>query len=351
MNEDQSIRLTQYAKATGCSCKLAPSALKELLDDGERKNAFANLLVGNDLSDDAAVWQLNEEQSLIATVDFFTPIVDEAFDYGRIAAANALSDVYAMGGKPLMALAILGWPESIPLSLAAEVMQGAKKVCAEAGIPLAGGHSIISSEPVFGLSVNGIITTAHLKRNSTAQAGDLLYLTKPIGSGILATARKRAQLAEEDYPQLLATLTKLNSIGALLGAMNAVTSMTDITGFGLGGHLIEMASGAGLTARIDWKKAPLLESSKKYAAQGISPDSTFRNWNSINADTKIDASVDMMEAFRFLPDPQTNGGLLFSVRPDARQEAEEILRSEGYGDHTEPIGTMTAYNEHSLVVA
>ena len=286
MNTESSapVKLTQFAKATGCSCKIAPAMLQEILSDSGIQPSFQNLLVGNDHADDAAVYQLDADHALISTTDFFTPIVDEAFDYGRIAAANALSDVYAMGGKPIMALAILGWPvETLPAALAAEVIAGARAVCTAAGIPLAGGHSIITTEPVFGLSVNGMVAVSHLKKNSGAREGDLLLLTKPIGTGILTTARKRGLLEEADYPALIEQLTKINEIGAVLGSIAGVTAMTDITGFGLAGHLAEMAKGSNLSAELYWSKVPVLQAAKSYAKQRISPDATFRNWNAVSA--------------------------------------------------------------------
>jgi selenide,water dikinase len=348
--ETEPIRLTQFAKATGCSCKIAPAVLQGILAQSGIQAPFENLLVGNDHADDAAVYRMDNGTALIATADFFTPIVDDAFDYGRIAAANALSDVYAMGGKPVMALALLGWPDALSATLAGEVLRGAKAVCAEAGIPLAGGHSIITAEPVFGLSVNGIVSEAHLKKNSSAQEGDLLLLTKPIGAGIMTTARKRGQLEEADYPVLLESLTKLNAVGAKLGALEGITAMTDVTGFGLGGHLTEIAKGSGLSAELTWAAVPLMEGAKKYALQGIAPDAAFRNWNAISATTLTAPGVDVMEAFRFLPDPQTNGGLLITVRPDALAELQAILTQNGYDGYTAPIGRMTAQEEKLLRV-
>jgi len=336
------IKLTQFAKATGCSCKIAPAVLQEIIAGSGAQPAFAQLLVGNNGTDDAAVYQLNETQALISTTDFFTPIVDDAFDYGRIAAANALSDVYAMGGQPIMALAVLGWPvDTLPASLAAEVLAGARSVCAEARIPLAGGHSIITTEPVFGLSVNGMVDVPHLKKNSGAREGDLLLLTKPLGSGILTTARKRGLLDEAHYPELLEQLTKLNAIGAALGKIAGVTAMTDVTGFGLAGHLSEMAEAGHVSAELYWNKVPLLQSAKMYAKQGISPDATFRNWNAVSKSISFGTDVDAMESFSFLPDPQTNGGLLIAVKPSALTEVQECLRNAGYDAFLEPIGRIT----------
>ncbi|MEO6830679.1 MAG: selenide, water dikinase SelD, partial [Chitinophagaceae bacterium] len=239
--------LTQWAKATGCSCKIAPAQLKEILRTASPIVADKNLLVGNDSSDDAAVYALDDKMAIIATTDFFTPVVDDAYSFGKIAAANALSDVYAMGGKPILAIAVLGWPvDLLPPEMATAVLEGARSICAEAGIILAGGHSIITTEPFFGLAVNGLLNIENLKKNNTAQEGDLLFLTKPIGAGILTTAAKRGVLPEEFQSVLLNQLSKLNKIGEQIGKISGVHAMTDVTGFGLLGHLIEMAEGSGL---------------------------------------------------------------------------------------------------------
>ena len=344
-------KLTQYAKATGCSCKIAPAVLQEILSGGGIQPAFQGLLVGNDHADDAAVYQLDEHTALIATTDFFTPIVDDAYDYGRIAAANALSDVYAMGGKPLMALGILGWPvDTLPASLAALVMAGARATCLAADIPLAGGHSIITTEPIFGLSVNGTVPLQQLKKNNGARPGDVLLLTKPIGTGILTTARKRGLLDEEHYPVLLEQLLQLNAIGELLGAFEGVHAMTDITGFGLGGHLLEMAESSGCTAEIQWSKVPILAAARAYAQQRIAPDATFRNWNACSASVSFGAGVDVMESFSFLPDPQTNGGLLIAVDPDQLSAVQACFQANGYKGFMEPIGHMVEKREKPIEI-
>lgn len=353
MNQEQAlpVKLTQFAKATGCSCKISPAQLQEILAGAGIQPPFQQLLVGNDGADDAAVYQINEEQAIISTTDFFTPIVDDAYDYGRIAAANAISDVYAMGGTPIMALAILGWPvDNLSPALAAEVLSGARATCVEAGIPLAGGHSIITAEPIFGLSVNGMLRLNELKKNNGAGEGDLLLLTKPLGSGILTTARKRGLLNEADYPELLAQLIRLNSVGAALGAIAGVTAMTDVTGFGLGGHLAEMARGSNVTAALTWTKVPLLKSARGYAKQGISPDTTFRNWNAIANECTFAPGVDAMESFSFLPDPQTNGGLLIAVKPAALKEVQDCLSEAGYAAFLEPIGQMVQRAEKLILV-
>ena len=355
MNQETSrntpVKLTQYAKATGCSCKIAPAVLQEILSGSGIQPSFQNLLVGNDHADDAAVYQMDAHNALISTTDFFTPIVDDAFEYGQIAAANALSDVYAMGGKPIMALAILGWPvDTLPASLAAEVIAGARAICVAAGIPLAGGHSIITTEPIFGLSVNGTVSIDHLKKNNSAREGDLLLLTKPLGNGILTTARKRGLLDEAYYPELLKLLTRINNIGEELGAIEGVHAMTDITGFGLAGHLAEMAKGSGLSAELFWSKVPILPTAKEYAKQRISPDATFRNWNAVSTSVSFGAGVDVMESFSFLPDPQTNGGLLISVSPDALRDVQDCLNNAGYEAHLDPIGQMIAVGEKLISV-
>jgi selenide, water dikinase len=351
MSQNEAIKLTQYAKATGCSCKIAPAQLEEILAQNSPGAAFPQLLVGNGSNDDAAVYALDEQTALIATTDFFTPVVDEAFEFGRIAAANALSDVYAMGGKSIMAIAILGWPvDTLPSSLAQQVIEGGRAACADAGIPLAGGHSIIAAEPFFGLCVNGLVLRTQLKKNNTAEEGDLLFLTKPIGSGILTTARKRGVLEDPAYKVLVEQLTKLNRIGAQLGELTSVTAMTDVTGFGLLGHLIEMAKGSGLSAEVYYGMIPIMEGVKELAAQRVVPDATYRNWNGYSAQTAFGSGVDVMEAFNLLPDPQTNGGLLFSVNESGVKEVQTMLRAEGFEAHTEPIGRLVAKGDKLVQV-
>ncbi len=345
------IRLTQFAKATGCSCKISPAQLQEMLGTSLPAATPPALLVGNGSNDDAAVYALDGATALIATTDFFTPVVDDAFDFGRIAAANALSDVYAMGGTPLLALAVLGWPvDALPVALAAQVLEGARAVCAEAGIPLAGGHSINTAEPFFGLCVNGTVPVASLKRNSSGREGDLLILTKPLGAGILTTAAKRGVLEEEHHPALIAQLTKLNRIGEKLGQLEGVTAMTDVTGFGLLGHLIELAEGSGLSANLDYAAIQIPAIARELAAQRVVPDATYRNWNSYGAKTAFLPGVNVMEAFNTLPDPQTNGGLLIALRPTALAAVQELLAGEGYEAFTNPIGMLTAPGEKVVTV-
>lgn len=344
--------LTQWAKATGCSCKIAPSQLKEILQTATPKITDKNLLVGNDSSDDAAVYAINDTLALIATTDFFTPVVDDAFSFGKIAAANALSDVFAMGGKPILALAVLGWPvELLPQEMATAVLEGARSICSEAGITLAGGHSIITLEPFFGLAVNGLVNIENLKQNNTAQEEDLLFLTKPIGAGILTTAAKRGVLREDQKEILINQLSKLNKVGALIGAIPGVHAMTDVTGFGLLGHLIEMAEGSGLSAELNYAAVPIIPAAKELAAQRVVPDATYRNWNSCSSKTAFAPGVNVMEAFNILPDPQTNGGLLIAVAPHAVETLKTLLISEGYFEFQEPIGRLTAKAEKVVTVA
>lgn len=347
---DSTFALTQYAHGAGCGCKIAPQVLKEILQSSVTQPS-QNLLVGNSSNDDAAVYDLGNGTALISTTDFFMPIVDDAFDFGRIAAANAISDVYAMGGKPILALAILGWPiQKLSTAVAQKVIEGARTVCAEAGIALAGGHSIDTLEPMFGLSVNGLVEIKHLKKNDTAQEGDLLFLTKAIGVGVLSTAQKRGLLKEEDKTTLIKQLTQLNSFGEKLGAVAGVSAVTDVTGFGLLGHLIEMAQGSNLSAVVNYSNVPKIEGISFYLNQSTIPDATFRNWNAYSTLTEIGAEVNVMEAFNLLPDPQTNGGLLFSVKPDSVNEIITLLKENGLENFITPIGKMIKKEEKVIRV-
>ena len=347
----EEIKLTSFSHGAGCGCKIAPKVLEEILHSNLSMPDQKNLLVGNHSNDDAAVYDLGNGTALISTTDFFTPIVNDPFLFGKVAAANAISDVYAMGGKPLMAIAILGWPvEKLSASVAQKVIEGGRTICAEVGIPLAGGHSIDSPEPIFGLAVNGLISVSQLKKNNTAQAGDYLLLTKPVGVGILSTAEKRGLLQEGHRAVLEKQLTTLNSIGEKLGAIDGVHAMTDVTGFGLMGHAIEMATGSGLSATLEYGKIPLVEGVRDYVTQRISPDATPRNWNSYSSKVKFEKGVNVLEAFTVLPDPQTNGGLLISVSEEALSTVQQLFRANGLGQHAEPIGKMTPAGEHALTV-
>jgi selenide,water dikinase len=310
------IKLSQYAKGAGCGCKIAPAVLEQILASTRTTGNPQHLLVGNNNNDDAAVYDLQNGTALIVTTDFFMPIVDDAYTFGQAAAANAISDVYAMGGKPITAIAILGWPiDKIPAEVAARVLEGAKAICAEASIVISGGHTIDSPEPFFGLSVNGLAPIENIKQNNTAQLGDIILLTKPIGVGILATAQKRGKLLPEHESILTKQLIPLNTFGEILGKEKGVTAMTDVTGFGLLGHLIEMCEGSNLSAEINYAAIPKLESAIHYAQQFIIPDATYRNWNAYSEKVSIAPTVDATESFALLPDPQTNGGLLITIAP------------------------------------
>ena len=329
MTQD-SIRLTQFSHGAGCGCKIAPKVLDEILKSNIALPDNDNLLVGNHSKDDAAVYDLGNGTAIISTTDFFMPIVDDPFDFGRIAAANSISDVYAMGGKPLMAIAVLGWPvEKVPAEVAQRVVEGGRSICAEAGIHLAGGHSIDSPEPIFGLAVTGIVPIENLKQNNTAQEGDFLFLTKPLGTGILSTAQKRGLLKEDLLEIIVKQMTTLNKAGEELGKIKGVHAMTDVTGFGLLGHLIEMAEGSGLSAEIYYDKIQAIPAVKEYIARGIFPDGTTRNWSSYGEKIKFEKGVNVAEAFKLLPDPQTNGGLLICVSEGSVEEIKKVLNIKG----------------------
>lgn len=321
------VRLTQYAKGAGCGCKISPAVLQQILSNTRTPNLQGDLLVGNAGNDDAAAYDLKNGTALIATADFFMPVVDDAFTFGKIAAANALSDVYAMGGKPVLALAILGWPiDKLEAELAARVLDGAREICTEAGISIAGGHTIESAEPFFGLSVNGLVPLPHLKQNNAAQAGDLIVLTKPLGTGILTTAMKRSKLLDQHIEALIQNMAALNKFGEVLGTQTAVSAMTDITGFGLAGHLLEVCEGSGLSAEINFSALPLLDGVLEYIQQGILPDATYRNWNAYGDKLEIHPSLNAMNCFGILPDPQTNGGLMVAIKPEAFESLQALAQ-------------------------
>ncbi len=345
------IKLTQFSHGAGCGCKIAPQILEQILQSNSSFPNDKKLLVGNSSKDDAAVYDLGNGTALISTTDFFMPIVDDAADFGKIASANAISDVYAMGGKPLLAVAILGWPvEKLPVELAQKVLEGAREICLQAGIPLAGGHSIDSTEPIFGLAVTGIVDIKNLKQNNTAKEGDYLFLTKPIGVGILATAQKRGLLSAELLQLLTTQLTALNSIGEQLGKLTSVTAITDVTGFGLLGHLIEMAEGSNLSAEIYYSKLPILDGATDFLKQRIVPDATYRNWNSYSTKVSFDKGVNVLEAFNLLPDPQTNGGLLIAVNSTKIEEVKERFTQNGLQNFIEPIGRFIRKEEKVILV-
>ncbi|MEO7265945.1 MAG: selenide, water dikinase SelD [Ferruginibacter sp.] len=344
-------KLTQYSRAAGCGCKIAPAQLQEILSSNTEIPFFENLITGNAGNEDAAVYDLGNGESIISTTDFFMPVVDDAFDFGSIASANAISDVYAMGGIPLMAIAILGWPiEKLPATLAQQVLEGARDVCAKAGIPLAGGHSVDSAEPLFGLAVTGRIATSNIKKNNTAQAGDAIFITKPIGTGILSTAQKRGLISDEHAASMVIQMKTLNNIGSFLGSLNEVTAMTDITGFGLMGHLIEMAEGANLSATINYASIPFTEGVKDYLNQKAVPDATYRNWNAYSKKVKFEKGVNVMEAFTLLPDPQTNGGLMFTVSVQDEETLLQKIKAENPSQQTWKIGQFILQNEKIVIV-
>ncbi|MDE3235056.1 MAG: selenide, water dikinase SelD [Bacteroidota bacterium] len=343
------IRLTQFSHGGGCGCKIAPQVLDTILHSQLATPDHKNLLVGNSSKDDAAAYDLGNGTALISTTDFFMPIVDDAQTFGKIASANAISDVYAMGGKPVLAIAILGWPvDKIPAEVAQQVIEGARLICAEAGIPLAGGHSIDSPEPIFGLAVNGLVNIPQLKQNNTAKEGDILFLTKPLGVGILSTAQKRSLLKEEHLEVLLKQLTQLNSVGEALGKIDAVHAMTDVTGFGLLGHLIEMCEGSKLSASVPYDTIPLIPFTPDYVALKAIPGATKRNWASYGHKVSLAGGIDETAAYTVLADPQTNGGLLISVGKEAADLVQQLLSTLGL--YAQPIGQVTALKEKSVYI-
>ncbi len=347
---DTILRLTQYSHGAGCGCKIAPKVLEEILQN-QWSEPDKKLLVGNHCKDDAAVYDMGNGQALISTTDFFTPIVDDPYTFGQIAAANAISDVYAMGGRPLMAIAILGWPvEKLAPAIASEVIAGGRKICAEAGITLAGGHSIDSLEPIFGLAVNGTISIANIKKNSTAKPGDLVFLTKAIGVGILSTAEKKEKLLKEHIGLAARQMVVLNKVGEALGNCRGVTAMTDVTGFGLGGHLIEIAEGSGVSVQLQWQKIPMITDLSYYLSNRVFPDATYRNWNAYGSKIAFEKGVPVSDAFSLLPDPQTNGGLLFTVNPSDREAVTDILKSYKLDNHIHPIGKIVVEEEKRIKV-
>ncbi len=322
----QTVRLTEYSHGAGCGCKIAPKVLDEMLSVGQPGPSFERLWVGNDSRDDAAVFGLDAEQGIVSTTDFFMPIVDDPFDFGRIAATNAISDIYAMGGTPLMAIAILGWPVNLlPAAVAGEVLAGARQVCAEAGMPLAGGHSIDAPEPIFGLAVTGQVLRSQLKRNDQAKPGAQLFLTKPLGIGILTTAEKQKKLRAEDVGVARDLMCTLNKPGQRFATLPGVQAMTDVTGFGLLGHLAEVAEGSGVKAQIHADRIPRIASVDYYLAQGCIPGGTLRNFDSYGH--KLGPLSDAQQ--QLLCDPQTSGGLLVAVAPAAVSEFLLAAREEG----------------------
>lgn len=332
-------RLTELSHGGGCGCKIAPGVLAELLKRAAPQPAFADLLVGSDTSDDAAVYRLNDEQAIVATTDFFMPIVDDPFEFGRIAATNALSDIYAMGGKPLFALALVGMPINVlPRETIARILQGGEAVCADAGIPVAGGHSIDSVEPIYGLAAIGVVDPRRVARNTGAQAGDQLVLGKPLGVGVLSAALKKGRLSVSGYEAMLAATTRLNRPGTALAALDGVHAITDVTGFGLLGHLLELCRGARLGARVDYAALPWLESVVELAQAGMVTGASGRNWAAYGAEVTLASALPPL-AQALLTDPQTSGGLLVSCAPQSVSVVLDCFRAGGF-DAAAVIGEM-----------
>jgi selenide, water dikinase len=334
-------RLTSLSHGGGCGCKIAPGVLSEILKNTNRMPMPPQLLVGIETADDAAVYQLTDEIALIATTDFFMPIVDDPFDFGRIAATNAISDVYAMGGKPIMALALVGMPINVlSTEVIGKILEGGESVCRAAGIPIAGGHTIDSVEPIYGLVALGVVHPRRVKRNADARPGDRLVLGKPIGVGILSAALKKESLSPEGYAQMIATTTQLNTPGPDLAAMDGVHALTDVTGFGLAGHALELARGAQLTAVIDWARVPMLPQVRALAGHGMVTGASGRNWAGYGAEVQLPAGFSAIEQ-ALLSDPQTSGGLLVSCEASAVGDVLAVFRQHGF-DAAAEIGEVVA---------
>jgi selenide,water dikinase len=329
---DMQVRLTQFSHGGGCGCKIAPGVLEQILSKAAPGLIPKDLLVGIETSDDAAVYRINDRQAIVATTDFFMPIVDDPFDFGAIAATNAISDVYAMGGQPLFALALVGMPvNQIPLEVIRKILEGGESVCARAGIPIAGGHTIDSVEPIYGLVAIGLVDPAHLKRNSGARPGDKLVLGKPIGVGIISAALKKGRVDDAGYKAMIAATTKLNTPGTRLGRLDAVHALTDVTGFGLLGHLLEIAKGSNAGAQLRWDSIPVLPQALGFASEGIATGASARNWTGYGDRVKLAPGIgDAQKAL--LTDPQTSGGLLVACAREACDEVLDIFRSEGFAE-------------------
>ena len=334
-------RLSSLSHGGGCGCKIAPGVLSDILKSTKSMAIPPQLLVGIETADDAAVYLLNDEQALIATTDFFMPIVDDPYDFGRIAATNAISDVYAMGGTPIMALALVGMPiDVLPMETIGLILKGGESICAEAGIPIAGGHTIDSVEPIYGLVVMGLVHPKRIKRNADARAGDVLVLGKPIGVGVLSAALKKDALDAEGYRHMIESTTQLNKPGAELAALPGVHALTDITGFGLAGHSLELARGAGLGVRIEWSKVPLLPGVRELAERGMVTGASGRNWAGYGQEVSLPDGFSAIDCV-LLSDPQTSGGLLVSCERGAADAVLELFARQGFA-HAAVIGEVTA---------
>jgi selenide,water dikinase len=335
------LRLTQFSHGGGCGCKIAPGVLTALLAATPVRALPEALLVGTESSDDAAVYRLNDTQALIATTDFFTPIVDDPYDFGRIAAANALSDIYAMGGRPFMALAVVGMPlDKLPQDVIRKILAGGESVCAEAGIPIAGGHSIDVLEPIYGLVGLGLAHPDRVKRNDRAEAGDLLILGKPLGVGILSAALKKGELSAAGYAQMIAATTRLNTPGTALAELPGVHAMTDVTGFGLAGHLLEICRGSRLGAELRYADLPIIEEALHWARQGTVTGASARNWAGYGSEVRLPGGMPEWQR-ALLTDPQTNGGLLVACAADAEAEVLAEFRKQGFAS-ARRIGSLVA---------
>ena len=333
-------RLTSLSHGGGCGCKIAPAILQQIISKSDTSLIPKALLVGIETSDDAAVYQINETQAIVATTDFFMPIVDDPFDFGRIAATNAISDVYAMGGTPLFALALVGMPiNTLPLDTIKKILDGGESVCKTAGIPIAGGHTIDSVEPIYGLVAIGLVNPKNLKRNAGARAGDKLVLGKPLGVGILSAALKKEKLDAVGYAAMIAATTKLNTPGIKLGQLDSVRALTDVTGFGLAGHLLEICRGSRLGATINFAKLPIIAGVLDFARNGMVTGASGRNWSGYGDDIMLAAHLGDLER-NLLTDPQTSGGLLVACDPSAVDQVLAIFAAEGFFDAT-VIGEMT----------
>jgi selenide,water dikinase len=344
-------RLTSLSHGGGCGCKIAPGVLADILKSTAQLPLPPELLVGIETADDAAVYRLNDEQALIATTDFFMPIVDDPFDFGRIAATNAISDVYAMGGRPIMALALVGMPISVlSTDTIGRILQGGQSVCQAAGIPIAGGHTIDSVEPIYGLVALGLVHPDRIKRNADARSGDRLILSKPLGVGVMSAALKKNQLTPEDYQRMVAVTTQLNVAGPDLAQIDGVHALTDVTGFGLAGHSLEMARAAGLTAHVNMAHVPLLDGVREWAAQGWVTGASGRNWTAYGHEVTLSAGLGELDR-NLLTDPQTSGGLLISCAPQAVASVMSCLSRHGFGQAA-IIGEMgqRATSGHALAV-
>jgi selenide,water dikinase len=340
MNTTYNGRLTSLSHGGGCGCKIAPGILKEILKASPLGSFPAELLVGSDNNEDAAVYQINEHQAIVATTDFFMPIVDDPYEFGRIAATNAISDIYAMGAQPIFALALLGMPINVlPMEVIQKITSGGESVCKEAGIMIAGGHSIDTVEPIYGLVVVGIVDPKKLKRNNAAKAGDKIILSKPLGVGILSAALKKEVLSDAGYQQMIELTTQLNKPGAVLAEAAGVHALTDVTGFGLAGHLLEMSRGSNLKAQINWKDIPVIAEAATLVQKDIFTGASTRNWAAYGHEVELASNMTAWQK-NLLTDPQTSGGLLISCAPEAEQEVLSVLKTAGFSN-SKTIGTFT----------